>query len=100
MLLLEFQEAQENLAHLREKAGRVGKPIEDVADWLNNSSPERGPNINSEPNKKRDANIRANLEAYRKAMNFDDALALIDEIKKADELVEQLKLRKAELGLK
>ncbi len=100
LLLLEYHEAMENIAHLREKAGHVGKPVEEVATWLLYASPERGPYINIETNKKRDAQIRVNLEAYRKAMNFDELLSLMDEIEKADKLVEQLKIRKAELGLK
>lgn len=99
MLLLDYQEAENNLAHLREKAGRVAKPYDDVGTWLGRASSFTYPGYREE-DAKRNANIRVNLEAYRKSLNFDEALALMDEIKKAEELLAQLARRKAELGLK
>ena len=99
MLLLEHQEAESNLAHLREKAGRVAKPYDDVAAWLAHASSFEYPGRREE-DAKRDANIRANPELYRKSLPFDEAVALMDEIKKAEELLAQLGRRKAELGLK
>jgi hypothetical protein len=99
MLLLEYQEAESNLAHLREKAGRVAKPYDDVAAWLTHASSFQYP-ASRERDAKVNANIRANLELYRKSFAFDEVVALMDEIKKAEELLAQLGRRKAELGLK
>jgi hypothetical protein len=100
MLLLEYQEAESNLAHLREKAGRVAKPYDDVATWLAHASSFDYYPGRREQDAKNNANIRANLESYRKLLAFDEAVALMDEIKNAEELLAQLGRRKAELGLK
>jgi hypothetical protein len=100
MLLLEFQEAEHNLANLREKAGRLGQQILQFGGWLAGASPERGPNIHTEENKKKSAQIRLNLDAYRKALNLEEAVALMDEIEKTERNLAALAMRKAELGLK
>jgi hypothetical protein len=102
MLLLEFQEAENNLASLREKAGRVGRDILEIGHWLGNMSPDRGPSVetNNIENKRRDAQIRANLQGYRKVFDFDGALSLMDEVERAEKHLIALSLRKSELGLK
>lgn len=100
MLLLEFQEAEHELANLRERAGRVAQPILDVGKWIMNASPELGPSVNKVEFSKYDTRIRVNADRYRKAVNFDDALALMDEIATAEKKLENLAMRKTELGLK
>jgi hypothetical protein len=94
MLLLEHQEAKENLAHLREKASQLSNKLWHVRCWLDGSaSMGRGDAaINN-------ATIRANVGAYREALNFDLALALMDEIEQAEAIVKELETRKSALGL-
>lgn len=96
MLLLEYQEAEGNLAHLREKASRMQEPFRDIASWLNSATLEFRKTEDFQLN----ANVRSNAEAYRKAMNFDSAVSLMDEIQKAEKTVEELARRKSALGLK
>jgi hypothetical protein len=96
MLLLEYQEAEEALAHLREKAVRIKKPFEDVAIWLNAASLGHYQIEDLRIN----GTIRSNLEAYQNALKFDEALALKDEITKAEKLLEDLAARKLSLGVK
>ena len=100
MLLLEHQEAENNLAHLREKAGRFSAPIQQVGRWVNHTQSADLYAGYDQEDKKLDATIRTSVDLYRKALNFDEALALMDEIKAAEELVRQSARRKAELGLK
>jgi hypothetical protein len=98
MLLLEHQEAENDLAHLREKAGRLALRIKDVGEWLTDASPDH--QHFSDDAARRNANIRTNIALYRGALNFDDALAAMDEIVRAEELVRTLGRRKSDLGLK
>jgi hypothetical protein len=103
MLLLEYQEAESNLAHLREKAGRMSAPIEQIGKWVSHAqSAETHPAYNrySQEYRSHDAAIRTNLDLYRKSLDFDAVLALMDEIKAAEEALHKLGRRKAELGLK
>jgi len=98
MLLLEFQEAEENLAHLREKVNRYSAPIGEVEKWLHDAEimlPSYDPEA-----AKRDANIRANIGLYQKTLNFEEILTLMNEIRDAKKLVSSLSTRKANLGLK
>jgi hypothetical protein len=102
MLLLEFQETELNLASLREKAGCIGREILEVGQWLANMSPERGPNMEyqKKENSRRNSKIRVEIAKYRNAMNFDEALELMNELEKAEKQLASLALRKSELGLK
>ncbi len=99
MLLLEHQEAEENLAQLREKAGRISAPFAKVGKWLEYSQmnylggyEREKAQINGE--------IRSNLDAYRQAMNFDETLSLMDEIVAAERKLRDPSQRKQALGLK
>lgn len=98
LLLLEYQEAQQNLAHLKEKAYRKVEALDEVRKWIRSV---QNVSTNYSPDElTRNNNIRTNLDTFRKAMNFDDVLLLMDEIKKANQLLETLEKRKADLGLK
>jgi hypothetical protein len=96
MLLLEFQEAEDTLAHLQEKAVRMKEPIAEVEHWLNACN--RG--YRQAHDFDRDRRIRSDPQAYRDALNFDAALALMDEIAKTEKLIEELSQRKKALGVK
>jgi len=102
MLLLEHQEAEQNLAHLEEKAERLSRRIRGVSEWLSyaaqrNSDLSRdeiwihGLGVRVEPLK--------DIEIAR-SMDFDAAAKLIQEIKDARSTLEQLSKRKQSLGLK
>ena len=102
LLLLEVEEAESNLANLREKAGRIGRDMLEVGQWLGFMSPDQLPDseYRKKENLKRDAIIRASLGKFRSAMNFDEALALMDEIANAEKQMASLTVRKSALGLK
>src|SRR5436305_7564072 len=95
MLLLEYQEAEQELAHLREKAGRTAEPFNEVAIWLKHANLPVARSGNEDET--RDAEIRANLGRYREAVNFDNALALMDEISAAKNTLQVLAERKSNL---
>jgi hypothetical protein len=97
-LLLQYQEAEENLAHLREKAGVLSKLVDEVAMWMSRAHiPVRA---NDQDDRRRDGNIRKNPAKYREAMNFDAALSLMDEIAEVCQQLNDLSERKKALGLK
>jgi hypothetical protein len=98
MLLLECQEAQDNLAHLREKTRRMADGIGEIQKWVSDTL--RMQSGHDQERARRDGNIRANLGAYRTLMNFDETLSLMDEFIAAEKLLEELRRRKADLGLK
>jgi hypothetical protein len=100
MLLLEYQEAEENVAHLREKVSRLSKPFTEIATWLEHAAVIESAPGNFRINSERDARIRTNHDAYRQSLNFDAALAVLDELNEAQKTLARLAKRKSELGLK
>jgi hypothetical protein len=100
MLLLEFQEAEEELAHLEENAKRLAGDIREVADWVETATfpdflrkreiQERHAKLSSEAGSKR----------YSEALDFEKARDSVSLVTEAREKVEELKQRKASLGLK
>lgn len=98
MLLLEYQEAEENLAHLREKAGRMSAPFATVAKWLERA--QSGSSMYRIDQDRTEATIRANLASYQNQINFDEALLLMNEIDGAEKKLKELATRKQSLGLK
>jgi hypothetical protein len=96
MLLLEYQEAEQELAHLKTKASKLVENIDRVREWLNNAA--RG----NRDDKARfaDANIRATFQSYSEALQAESLLCLVDEINKVKSKVDQLAAQKTSLGLK
>lgn len=94
MLLLEFQEAENNLAHVREKVMRVGVDFSEVTTWLKEAG--RGYAQSAQANTK----VRTNIEKYKKSVQFDQALAAMDELTAAEDFLANLQIRKKDLGLK
>jgi hypothetical protein len=94
-LLLEHQEAEENLAHLQEKLAKIAQSLSHVARWLgklddpvfDGSFPE-------------DFSIIATAPRYREAMDMDAILRLKQEIAAAEQRITNLARRKNALGLK
>jgi hypothetical protein len=98
MLLLEYQEEEDNIAHLKEKARRKAAQFQEIQNWLSWVASVMKPYDAEE--RKRDATIRANIDSFRPAINFEEALALVDEVIAAEKALGMLRNRKAELGLK
>lgn len=102
MLLLDSQEAEQELAALEEKVTRVSERILAVGQWLDDAG-RRNYDLNRSEVHLRDTGKKIDVlkdQQVRQAMNFDDAVKLIDEIKVARARVEDLHKRKQALGLK
>jgi hypothetical protein len=99
MILLEYEEARENLAQLIESARRMASPIEEVCQWIKDAyQPIR---LGYEQAVvKRNENIRANPDTFRNSMNFDKIVSLIGEIAEAKELLVELDQRKHDVWTK
>jgi hypothetical protein len=99
MLLLEHQEAIEELKHLQEKAKRSAENIKTVADWVARcASPFTGVDYDK-TTATLDANVRTNLAQYREKLDMNALLKEVDDLKKAEGKVQDLASRKASLGL-
>jgi len=100
-LLLEYQEAQQHLAHLQEKARRLGESLSRITQWLRKSS-ESSWNFNpAEPIYVMGDYVKI-LEdpRYEAAMDFSEIKKVVQEIKEATDNLQSLGKRKNELGLK
>lgn len=102
MLLLEYQEAEDNLAHLEEKAKRVSKNISAVSKWLEDRTRGYTPAGGGDDKvyvDNRYIDIQNNPEIVN-AMDFEAAKSLALEIKEARRKVQELAERKKSLGVK
>jgi len=88
-LVLEYQQAEQHLAHLREKAASAATAFIQVGDWLKRVSA-------GQPQFGRNEQARKSAETVASA----EALKLIDEIAEAQRTLADLAQRKAALGLK
>lgn len=93
MLLLEFQEADENFKHIKEKLDRMHSAFSSIAQWVKEGA-YKYPAFSQ-----MDAKMRANADRYEK-VTFADALAALDEFAAAAAHLEELRKRKENLGLK
>jgi hypothetical protein len=98
-LLLECQEAENNLAELKEKAKRRAQAVHSIERWLKHLSGQSVPDY-GEDLSKIGVMIGANLARYKQELNLDDAFALAAEIKNAETLLADLRNRKQDLGLR
>jgi hypothetical protein len=101
MLLLEYQEAEQNLAHLQEKAHLISRSLSSVSQWLAKSH-DRTWNFNpSEPIYTTGETVKI-LEdpRFAVAMDFPAMKALALEIKASMDNLRSLRQRKEALGLK
>lgn len=95
-LLLKAQETEDDLRHLREKAKSTAAKIAEVRQWLDgvgDASSER-------EQRSRSAQIRGNVDHYKRALDLDEAIKLADEIRDTERKLQELANRKAELGLR
>lgn len=101
-LLLEYEEAEQSVAHLREKATRIATRIEAVSRWLLNAAG------NNDTFSDRVYVSTAGSELFEvptnaqipPAMDFSEAVKLVNEIRAGIRRVQELKQRKAALGLR
>lgn len=104
MLLLEYQEAEENLAHLQEKAKRLSQYLLAVSKWMEDRSHGYSTAGGSEEKVYVTemggyVNILTSPEVT-KAVDFEDVKSLAVEIKDARTRIQQLSERKKSLGVK
>jgi hypothetical protein len=100
MLLLEYQEATDDLAHLEDRAKGLAGRLREVADWVEESTfPDflRKPSIIEHHRKLLDD---ATSAPYSEAMDFEKAKDAVAAVMKARAKVEGLKDRKSGLSIK
>jgi|SRR4051794_4547177 hypothetical protein len=97
MLLLECQEAEDALQHLRVRIGKLSVPFARVARWMELA---QDPPPNESDWQMIDRFVRANLEAFRSAIDLSPAVAAMDEVAELQIRVNKLRQRKDSLGLK
>jgi hypothetical protein len=97
MLLLDFHEAERNLAHLKEKAQRKAMRVKAVADWLTQATQmvTAPDTVNASTGY---VNIVEDPE-FEMAMNFDAISKLVRDLREAYIRVADLTKRKTALGL-
>jgi hypothetical protein len=103
-LLLEFQDAEDELAHLSEKARNEASNLRVLASFLDGARPpdtQTGPYVEKglEYHATRLATIRRNC-GYGDSLSFDVLLQLANELQRAEQRVRTLKKQKVELGLR
>ena len=101
MLLLEYQEAEQYLAELEEKALRMSYLIDAAAEWLRHFADRNKDISKSEvwvPNARK--NIDAKDAGTANALNFKTVIELSKEIAEARGRVSSLQQRKQAIGLK
>ena len=101
MLLLEYQEAEEDFAHLAEKAGLVASDMNRLSGVIGfaRNHPDLSPSNSERARFERDE-INKAPDRYRASVNFDSAIALLKELDEAKQKLRSLRERKAALGLR
>lgn len=94
-LLLECQEAEQELRHLEERAISVSERLTQIVGWLEEAA--RG--INGGHVQIREANILADGN-FRLAMDLDSVALIVEQIKAARLRERNLQQRKSVLGLR
>ncbi len=103
-LLFDFQEAEDELAHLSEKARKEATNLRVLASFVAGARPPEtrtGPYVEKGPeyHASRLATIRKNC-GYGDSLSFNTLLQLANELEQAIQRVHVLKKQKAELGLR
>ena len=99
-LLLAYQEAEENLAFLRQKANRMAGPFSTVSAWLKYIGSFEKKIAYGEDYSGIGDSIIKDVEEFRAQLNLDAVLSVTHEIKTAEELLKDLKHRKEQLRVK
>lgn len=102
MLLLEHQEAEQELAALREKSLRLSYLTQAFAEWMEDAARNKT-SITSNEIYSSKLGRKVNIPgdgAFKAAMDYESALSLVREIQEAEKRTENLRNRKQALGLK
>lgn len=100
MLLLEAQEADDELAHLREKATQEAVKLHEVAQWLEDAIGDGYSHDIALKREERERKISTSGHQYSQTMNFANIVDLVHQIKEARKIQGGLQARKAALGLR
>ena len=98
-VLVEFQDAVENLKALTEKGRRASESFTELAIWIRNAY--SGHNFDPAQDfwsKDHHANIIRNEPRYRDVMNYEEIITLADHIVSAQKRVDDLRERKQAMG--
>jgi hypothetical protein len=98
MVLLEAQEANERLAHLLEKATRLGRTIQEFGAMLEHDPARQVFDLRTQAHHGIAAHAGLPVK-YREALNYPQALDLADEIRVAMLRQNDVLQRKSRLGL-
>jgi len=98
-LLLEYQEAEEELAHLTEKATRLSQTLQEITNWVKRFG-DAMPDTPVAATLRPEFKIVLGDTTWKDAMNFEATVKLQDEIKEMQTKLQSLKKRKDSLGLK
>lgn len=100
ILLLEYQEAEQHLAHLQEKALRMSQDIKEVAKWLEEER-RVGPMHSITTSDAKDRSVRLSKGGqYQKSTDFAAVTAMVAELRDAHSKIRELGERKVSLGVK
>ncbi len=103
LLVIEYQEAEEHLAHLYEHALRLAEPLDNLVGWLKNvryAGVERIPMHAQAQCRAQFLEAKVRENPGKCSLAVAEALALVEEITHARSHVEDLAERKKALGLK
>ncbi|GAC1436665.1 MAG: hypothetical protein NVS1B11_36040 [Terriglobales bacterium] len=98
-LLLDYQEAENTLAHLREKGTTIAGRISTVAKWVESVSRSYESVRTSDQKYSTDVEV-LNDPQLKIAMDFDAAAKVVQQIREAKTKVDELAQRKQSLGLR
>ena len=95
-LLLEYQETEDELAHLKERAKKLSERIREVSDWLSDWGSYDKSTAQTE---RRHFQITTDPQ-FRTALSFDELGQLTDNIRSTQAKLAELQRRKQPLGLR
>jgi 2-phosphoglycerate kinase len=96
-LLLQYQEAEDDLAHLRERAKQISERLGKITAWLHDYYEFH--NRPMQEINQRNYQI-VNDPQYRNATNFNEMIELVEQIRVAQGKLAELAKRKESLGLR
>ena len=97
MLLLEHQETEDRLKHLRERAAQMSQKVNRVATWLSPGDFARRRPGDYHALERTCGHTLGELKAI---LNADEILSVVDEIRETEKALASLSARKETLGLK
>lgn len=96
LLLLDCQEARQELAGLKERARTIGQDIQQFGKWMTDYTSDR---IYTRDQDQHGLSVNLLEDKYLDAMNLETALALADQIRRMTVKVKILEQKRRELGV-